>query len=175
TGFSTFYRPRVDLMSKQVISDNWVLGLSSYVIPTKEEQESFKNQVRKKYTDDYINYWRNALSELKIQSYSNVGDLTNAIDLISGPSSPMTTVLKQVYANTQFSPVGEKNVLISKVDPKLAEVANSASEAVEEVVQPDYLLMKRVEQAFHLLNQLQVSETPNSPTPWDETIAALSR
>ncbi|MDF4897322.1 type VI secretion system membrane subunit TssM, partial [Vibrio parahaemolyticus] len=32
-----------------------------------------------------------------------------------------------------------------------------------------------VEQAFHLLNQLQVSETPNSPTPWDETIAALSR
>ncbi|MCV5926999.1 ImcF-related family protein, partial [Escherichia coli] len=68
-------------MSKQVISDNWVLGLSSYVIPTKEEQESFKNQVRKKYTDDYINYWRNALSELKIQSYSNVGDLTNAIDL----------------------------------------------------------------------------------------------
>ncbi|MDF4897610.1 ImcF-related family protein, partial [Vibrio parahaemolyticus] len=136
TGFSTFYRPRVDLMSKQVISDNWVLGLSSYVIPTKEEQESFKNQVRKKYTDDYINYWRNALSELKIQSYSNVGDLTNAIDLISGPSSPMTTVLKQVYANTQFSPVGEKNVLISKVDPKLAEVANSASEAVEEVVQP---------------------------------------
>jgi type VI secretion system protein ImpL len=87
----------------------------------------------------------------------------------------MTTVLKQVYANTQFSPVGEKNALISQVNPKLLEVADSASEAVEEAVKPDYLLMKRVEQAFHLLNQLQVSETPNSPTPWDETIAALSR
>lgn len=74
----------------------------------KKSKNRLKNQVRKKYTDDYINYWRNALSELKIQSYSNVGDLTNAIDLISGPSSPMTTVLKQVYANTQFSPVGEK-------------------------------------------------------------------
>lgn len=106
TGFSTFYRPRVDLMSQQVISDNWVLGLSNHVIPTKQEQDAFKTQVRKKYTDDYINYWRNALSELKVQNYSNVGDLTNAIDLISGPSSPMTTVLKQVYANTQFSPVG---------------------------------------------------------------------
>ncbi|ABU73751.1 type VI secretion system membrane subunit TssM [Vibrio campbellii] len=175
TGFSTFYRPRVDLMSQQVISDNWVLGLSNHVIPTKQEQDAFKTQVRKKYTDDYINYWRNALSELRVQHYSNVGDLTNAIDLISGPSSPMTTVLKQVYANTQFSPVGEKNALIANVNPKLAEVADTASEAVEEAVQPDYLLMKRVEQAFHLLNQLQVSETPNSPTPWDETIAALSR
>ncbi|NOJ19849.1 type VI secretion system membrane subunit TssM [Vibrio jasicida] len=175
TGFSTFYRPRVDLMSQQVITDNWVLGLSNHVIPTKTEQDDFKTQVRKKYTDDYINYWRNALSELKVQHYNNVGDLTNAIDLISGPSSPMTTVLKQVYANTQFSPVGEKNALISQVNPKLLEVTDSASEAVEEAVKPDYLLMKRVEQAFHLLNQLQVSETPNSPTPWDETIAALSR
>ncbi|UQA54127.1 type VI secretion system membrane subunit TssM [Vibrio sp. ED002] len=175
TGFSTFYRPRVDLMSQQVITDNWVLGLSNHVIPTKTEQDDFKTQVRKKYTDDYINYWRNALSELKVQHYNNVGELTNAIDLISGPSSPMTTVLKQVYANTQFSPVGEKNALIAQVNPKLLEVADSASEAVEEAVKPDYLLMKRVEQAFHLLNQLQVSETPNSPTPWDETIAALSR
>ena len=64
----------------------------------------------------------------------------------------MTTVLKQVYANTQFSPVGEKNALISKLDPKLVAAADSASDAVEEVVKPDYLLMKRVEQAFHLLN-----------------------
>jgi type VI secretion system protein ImpL len=175
TGFSTFYRPRVDLMSKQVISDNWVLGLSNHVIPTPQEQDTFKADVRKKYTDDYISYWRNALSELKVRRYDNVGDLTNAIDLISGPSSPMTTVLKQVYANTHFSPVGEKSTLLSQVNPKLLEAADAASSAAEEVIQPDYLLMKRVEQAFHLLNQLQISETPNSPTPWDETIAALSR
>ncbi|AXB34575.1 type VI secretion system membrane subunit TssM [Vibrio campbellii] len=175
TGFSTFYRPRVDLMSQQVISDNWVLGLSDHVIPSKQEQDAFKNQVRDKYTDDYINYWRNSLSELKVQHYSNMSDLMKAIDLITGPSSPMTTVLKQVYANTQFSPVGEKNALIANVSPKLVEVADTASEVVEETVQPDYLLMKRVEQAFHLLNQLQVSETPNSPTQWDETIAALRR
>ncbi|MGR5094580.1 type VI secretion system membrane subunit TssM [Vibrio maritimus] len=174
TGFSTFYRPQVDLMSQQVISDNWVLGLSNHVIPTKKEQDAFKEQVRKKYTDDYINYWRNALSELKVQSYNNVGELTNAIDLISGPSSPLTTVLKQVYTNTQFSPVGEKEVTIPNVNPKLLEAASEATQLVEEVVQPDYLLMKRVENAFKLLNQLQINETPNSPTPWDETIAALS-
>ncbi len=105
-------------MSQQVISDNWVLGLSQHVIPTSEEQEAFKEEVRKKYTDDYISNWRNALSELKVQNYDNVGDLTNAIDLISGPSSPMTTVLKQVYANTQFSPVGEKKCSDFKARPE---------------------------------------------------------
>ncbi|MCZ8502757.1 hypothetical protein O9853_20620 [Vibrio lentus] len=75
TGFSTFYRPRVDLMSQQVITDNWVLGLSNHVIPTDKEQETFKKQVRKKYTDDYISYWRNALSELKVKRYNNIGKL----------------------------------------------------------------------------------------------------
>ncbi|SKA51492.1 Intracellular multiplication and macrophage-killing [Enterovibrio nigricans DSM 22720] len=96
TGFSTFFRPNVDLMSKEVIADNWVLGLSNHTVPTKPEQEAFKKDVLKKYTDDYINFWRNALSELKVKRYSTIGDLTNAVDLISGPSSPMTTVLKQV-------------------------------------------------------------------------------
>lgn len=98
TGFSTFYRPRVDLMSKDVITNNWVLGLSKNVTPSKEEHEAFKDQIRKKYTDDYISYWRNALSELKVKKYNSIGELTNAIDLVSGPSSPLTTVLKQVYS-----------------------------------------------------------------------------
>ncbi|WP_260260665.1 type VI secretion system membrane subunit TssM [Vibrio intestinalis] len=175
SGFNTFYRPSVDTMSEQVISDNWVLGLTNNIVPTEEEHETFKDQVRKKYTDDYISYWRNALSELKVKRYDNVGDLTNAIDLISGPSSPMTTVLKQVYANTQFSPIGNQNTLVSKVNPTLLEAGEAIADKVTEVTKPDYLLMTRVEQAFHLLNQLQVNETNNSPTPWDETIAALSR
>ncbi|MCZ8502756.1 hypothetical protein O9853_20615 [Vibrio lentus] len=64
---------------------------------------------------------------------------------------------------------------MAQVNPKLAGAVKAAPELVEEVVKPDYLLMKRVEQAFHILNQLQINETPNSPTPWDETITALSR
>lgn len=45
TGFSTFYRPRVDLMSKQVISDNWVLGLSAMLSQPKKS----KNRLKIKY------------------------------------------------------------------------------------------------------------------------------
>lgn len=175
TGFSTFYRPRVDLMSKDVITNNWVLGLSKNVTPTKEEHEAFKDQIRKKYTDDYISYWRNALSELKVKKYDSIGDLTNAIDLVSGPSSPLTTVLKQVYSNTHFSPVGEKELIANKLPKVATEAIDKLTDSAEELVQPDYLLMQRVEQAFFQLNQLQINETPNSPTPWDEIVTALSR
>ncbi|MGF1807845.1 ImcF-related family protein, partial [Aliivibrio sifiae] len=143
TGFSSFYRPHVDLLSKRVISDNWVLGLSNNIIPSDEEQEAFKDKVRKKYTDDYINYWRNALSELKVKSYDNIYDLTNAIDLISGPSSPMTTILKQLYADTHYSPTGDIGSLL---EPKnnLKNALETATEAVTEIVKPDYVLMSRV-------------------------------
>ncbi len=175
TGFSTFYRPRLDLLSERAIADNWVLGLSNNTVPTKDEEERFKEQVRKKYTDDYISNWRNALSDLKIKPYDNIGDLTNAIDLISGPSSPLTTILKQVYSNTQFSPVGDNIQLLKTNNQLLNDVLENTAEKVEEVIHPDYLLMSRVEQAFRLLNQLQINETPNSPTPWEETITALSQ
>jgi type VI secretion system protein ImpL len=172
-GFSSFYRPQVDLLSKRVISDNWVLGLSNNIIPTDEEQEEFKNKVRKKYTDDYINYWRNALSELKVKSYDNIYDLTNAIDLISGPSSPMTTILKQLYADTHYSPTGD---IRSLLEPKnnLKNALETTTEAVTKIVKPDYILMSRVEQAFSLLNQLQINETKNSPTPWEDIVTSLN-
>ncbi|SDH60853.1 type VI secretion system protein ImpL [Vibrio xiamenensis] len=175
TGFSTFYRPRVDLMSEQVISDNWVLGLSNNVIPTPAEQEAFKQKVRKKYTDDYISYWRNALSELKVKKYETVGDITNAIDLISGPSSPMTTVLKEVFNNTHFTRDDTKQAVLAKTDDKLTDALEKVVDSAEQVVQPDYVLMQRVEKAFHNLNQLQVSETTTSSTPWEETVTALSQ
>lgn len=35
----------------------------------------------------------------------------------------------------------------------------TATDAVKEIIEPDYVLMSRVEQAFTLLNQLQISET----------------
>ena len=173
TGFSSFYRPHVDLLSKRVISDNWVLGLSNNIIPSDAEQEEFKDDVRKKYTDDYINYWRNALSELKIKSYDNIYDLTNAIDLISGPSSPMTTILKQLYANTHYSPTGDINALLDSKN-NLKDALETATDAVTEIVKPDYILMARVEQAFSLLNQLQINETKNSPAPWEDIVTALN-
>ncbi|WP_047046448.1 type VI secretion system membrane subunit TssM [Vibrio mexicanus] len=175
-GFSTFYRPRLDLMSEHVIADNWVLGLSNHVVPTKEEQEVFKDTVRKRYTDDYISMWRNALSELKVKRYDNIGELSNAIDLISGPSSPMTAVLNQVYNNTRFSPQGGVAAIIpGGNNPLVAGAIEAATSTAEETIQPDYLLMQRVEHAFQHLNQLQISETANSPTPWEEIITALSR
>lgn len=173
TGFSSFYRPHVDLLSKRVISDNWVLGLSNNIIPSDAEQEEFKDDVRKKYTDDYINYWRNALSELKIKSYDNIYDLTNAIDLISGPSSPMTTILKQLYANTHYSPTGDISALLDSKN-NLKDTLETATDAVTEIVEPDYILMARVEQAFSLLNQLQINETKNSPTPWEDIVTSLN-
>lgn len=42
SGFSSFYRPHIDLLSKRVIADNWVLGLSQHIIPTDDEQKILK-------------------------------------------------------------------------------------------------------------------------------------
>ena len=177
TGFSTFFRPNVDLMSKEVISDNWVLGLTNNIQPTKTEQDAFKEEVRKRYTDDYVSDWRNALSELKIKKYKNIADLSNGIDLISAPSSPITKILNLLYSNTSFSPLDLTlpAVVIKGKNTKKEKLIDIVEGVAEELVKPDYLLMTRVEQAFRSLNRLLINETPTSPAPWDEIIAALSQ
>lgn len=175
TGYSTFYRPRSELLSKQVITDNWALGLSNNLVPSDKELQSFTADVRKKYTDDYISYWRNALSEIKLREFNNIVDLTNTIDLMSGPSSPLTTVLKELFTNTKFSPNEDQLALLAEKNTLLEAAIETAKEKTEEIVQPDYILMSRVEKAFEIVNQLSISETKNSPTPWDQIIESLSK
>ncbi|SGZ02964.1 Type VI secretion protein IcmF [Moritella viscosa] len=175
TGFSTFYRPQTELLSEKIIADDWVLGLSNNIVPTEQELNIFETKVRKKYADDYISQWRNALSELKIKPYNNIIELTDSIDLISGPSSPLTTVLKQLYTNTKFSPSKEELKLLNSKNELLNKALEATAGIAEETLKPDYLLMGRVEQAFFLINQLQIRETDSSPTPWDEIIRALSQ
>ncbi|MCZ8486276.1 hypothetical protein O9993_15405 [Vibrio lentus] len=58
TGFSTF-TARVDLMSQQVITDNWVLGFVKPRNPNRQRTRDIQEASKKKYTDDYISYWRN--------------------------------------------------------------------------------------------------------------------
>lgn len=174
SGFTSFYRPNIDLLSNRIIADNWVLGLSQNIIPTDEEQKKFKDTVRDKYTDNYIDYWRNALNELKVKHYSNIYELNSAISLASSPSSPMTVILKQLYENTKFSPNVDISTL-TNVKKELQGAIDTASKVVEKVVEPDHVLMSRVEQVFLTLNQLQISETKNAPTPWDEITTALNQ
>ncbi|MCL9780080.1 type VI secretion system membrane subunit TssM [Vibrio sp. S4M6] len=175
TGFKTFYKPQVDQIAKAVTADDWVLGLSNNVIPSDDEQQSFKDKVRQKYIDDYISHWRKALSELKVKRFNNIMELNNAVDLISGPSSPFSTALRLVYNNTAFSPTNSLSMI--KVDG--SDVSQSVTDQVADTIQnsklSSHIVMKRVERSFSSLNQLQNPETDNAPTPWEETTSSLSR
>ncbi|MGL6313477.1 type VI secretion system membrane subunit TssM [Vibrio sp. WXL103] len=173
-GFSTFFRPRLELVSKQVIMDDWVLGLSNNKVPTEQELKVFRDDVIRKYSDDYITYWRNAVTELRLRDYDDIIDLTNAIDLSSGPTSPFSTVLSTLYANTKFRPDSSYMDQISKGNPLLEQATEALAEKVEDAIEPDYILLSRIEESFRVVNGLNETHSRESGTPWDEIAIALS-
>ncbi|WP_413111694.1 type VI secretion system membrane subunit TssM [Thaumasiovibrio sp. DFM-14] len=174
TGFSTFFRPRAELISKQIIADDWVLGLTNNQVPTEEEHRQFRDDVIKMYSDDYITYWRNAISELRLKRYNGIVELTDTLDLLSGPASPLSTVLGTLYANTKFKPVNELSESIIGQEGLLADATNALLEKAQTIIEPDYALLTRIEDSFRIINGLSESHTRGAATPWDEIILALS-
>ncbi len=174
TGYSTFYRPRSEMLATSIISDNWVLGLSNNQVPSDEELEAFREKVRKKYTDDYITFWRNAIYELRFRDFNDIVELSNTIDILSGPASPLTTVLNILYTNTKLSPDADYLEELAKKKSLLDASIEVAKDKVEKIATPDYVLMSRVEQAFSLINQLKENPTKESTSPWEQIIMALS-
>ncbi|MBV7264051.1 type VI secretion system membrane subunit TssM [Photobacterium sp. WH24] len=174
TGFTTFYRPLSESLSHDLIADNWVLGLSNNTLPSDEELKAFQAKVRRKYTDDYINVWRTAISDLRFKQYDNIVEITNAIDTLSGPTSPLSTILNLLYTNTKYSPEAGALAQMTLKDERLNQAVDLLKDSAEKVIEPDYELMKRVEKAFAVINTLQTSETENSQAPWDQVISSLS-
>ncbi|MDO6708564.1 type VI secretion system membrane subunit TssM [Photobacterium sp. 1_MG-2023] len=174
TGFTTFYRPLSESLSQDLIADNWVLGLSNNTQPSEEELKAFQAKVRRKYTDDYINVWRTAISDLRFKRFSNIVDMTNAIDIMSGPASPLSTILNLLYTNTKYSPEASALAQLAPKDQRLNQAADALKATAEKVIEPDYELMNRVEKTFAVINNLQTSETENSQAPWDQVISSLS-
>ncbi|MCM0150201.1 type VI secretion system membrane subunit TssM [Photobacterium galatheae] len=174
TGFTTFYRPLSESLSQDLIADNWVLGLSNNTQPSEEELKAFQAKVRRKYTDDYINIWRTAISDLRFKQFDNIVDMTNAIDIMSGPASPLSTILNLLYTNTKYSPDTSALAQLVPQDQRLNQAVDALKATAEKAIEPDYELMSRVEKTFAVINNLQTSETENSQAPWDQVISSLS-
>jgi type VI secretion system protein ImpL len=82
---------------KQFAQDDWVFG-SSKIDALAQAQLS--QQVLALYQQDYIKAWDALLADLQLQSINNIQDASVLAAKLSGPSSPLKSLLKLVRDNT---------------------------------------------------------------------------
>ncbi|WP_230473484.1 type VI secretion system membrane subunit TssM [Dyella choica] len=82
---------------KQFTQDDWVFGTGKI---DAIQQAKLAQQVLALYQQDYIRAWDELLNDLQLQAITNIQDASATAAKLSGPSSPLKSLLALVRDNT---------------------------------------------------------------------------
>ena len=82
---------------KQFTQDDWVFGAGKI---DAIQQARLSQQVLALYQQDYIKAWDSLLNDLQLQPINNIQDASATAAKLSGPSSPLKSLLSVVRDNT---------------------------------------------------------------------------
>ncbi|MGN2253704.1 type VI secretion system membrane subunit TssM [Frateuria sp. GZRe12] len=166
---------------KQFAADDWVFGAEPI---DALAQARLSRQVLALYETDYINAWDALLADLQLQPAASIQDASTIAAKLSGPSSPLKSLLKLVRDNTSdmlrtpAPDAGDKALDAAKdaaakkatqnaLGRALAKVGGGAGSADE--TPPGSAISAH----FDTLNKL--SEGAPGAAPIDQTLAALDQ
>ncbi|WP_455205296.1 type VI secretion system membrane subunit TssM [Kaarinaea lacus] len=116
-GFHQVYLKEGMHFASESTEETWVLGDTETI---KVDADALNKQVRKLYINDYIRTWENALANIELARFSNLDHGIRSLEVLSGPQSPLTSLLVVVDENTALTRLPEV--------PEGAEVAGKLAE-----------------------------------------------
>ncbi|MGR6840046.1 type VI secretion system membrane subunit TssM [Aliivibrio wodanis] len=159
---------------KQLIDENWVIGLSSDL--STNEIRSLYAKVEDLYFHDYIRYWKEAVDQLQIKPSKNIDEAILQISNITGSSQPILKLLNLIRENTTFidqTQLASSAVEVTKklpVSTKLKKVASLGLHSVEERSQS---ARKAVSNQFEPLNLL-LTDKAQATIPLEDALVVIN-
>lgn len=101
---------------KQFAADRWVFGDNSFDL---KNAPKLTYQVMQVYEQDYIRFWDDALADVRLKPSAGQQQLSDALGVLAGPTSPLKGFIGIVADNTD----------LLKADDSLANKAAGAVEA----------------------------------------------
>jgi type VI secretion system protein ImpL len=109
-GFHEFFESENKRLAEEIRAENWVLGAEQNAQLSTRLQE-LDREIERLYMADYVNTWSALLSDLRIVTFRDIQHATQVIEVLSGPASPMVSLLQVVRENTELNrlPVDAEN------------------------------------------------------------------
>ncbi|UGB46755.1 type VI secretion system membrane subunit TssM [Frateuria edaphi] len=166
---------------KQFASDDWVFGAEPI---DALAQARLSRQVLALYEADYIKAWDALLADLQLQPAASIQDASTIAAKLSGPSSPLKSLLKLVRDNTSdmlrapAPDAGDKALDAAKDAAAKKATQNALGRALAKVgggagSAEDAPPGSAISAHFDTLNKL--SEGAPGAAPIDQTLAALDQ
>ncbi len=159
---------------KQLIDENWVIGLSSDL--STNEIRALYAEVEDLYFHDYILYWKEAVDQLQIKPVNNIDEAILQIANMTGSSQPVLKLLNLVRENTTFIDQAQlasnaaKTTKKLPINTKLKKVASLGLHSVEERSQS---ARKAVSNQFEPLNLL-LTDKAQATIPLEDALVVIN-
>jgi type VI secretion system protein ImpL len=104
-GYHKIFLALLPTVTKDITEDGWVLGLEQTggVAGRIEEVTKLRRDVLGLYLDEYVRRWDQLLADIAIKPFGSVGEAVDQLGAISGPNSPLRTLLVAVDGQTQLT------------------------------------------------------------------------
>jgi type VI secretion system protein ImpL len=123
SGYHDFFKKQVKNIARQTSEENWVLDPDRKKL-TDPEVESLQQDMQDLYFADYVRSWRQLLNDLSVVSFRNVRHAAEVLEVLSGPVSPMRSLLIAVNRNTALD---KSSGLLASVESKAGEAVSTKS------------------------------------------------
>jgi type VI secretion system protein ImpL len=115
----------IEASVKQFTQDDWVFGTGKI---DAIQQAKLAQQVLALYQQDYIKAWDDLLNDLQLQPITNIQDASATAAKLSGPSSPLKSLLALVRDNTHDLMRAPPATDADKAENALKKVAEKRAE-----------------------------------------------
>jgi type VI secretion system protein ImpL len=178
-GYQDIFLKNNERFINQQASDTWIIGSDKKTILTEAEHKELRENVLKKYLQDYKQQWDNLLSDIEIKSFSNQAQLVEILTIISGDTSPLRLFLQAIAQETTFAclAANDKSLLnkasntLNSVQSRLESIMNTASGSHGPV--PPQVTINLVTEHFKALHEL-VQAKEGVPPKLDSSLAILN-
>ena len=156
-GMDSWFLRKSDSVTELALIDAWVLGRRSDVDFSEVDEARLRNELQLIYAEQYATRWREALSRLDIQSFSDLNHGVRVLENLTSGHEPLNQLLANVTANTRLIPGG-------------SEASEAARQVLEQTAH--FQMVQNIERQFTDLNELLEHED-DEPSGLDQVMDVI--
>ena len=181
-GFYKVFLKQSKDQAQESVTGSWVLGDTAKTEAVDSDQ--LEEAIRNYYYQDYIKYWDNLLSNLKIKAVGNAQQSVEVLEFASAPDSPLRKLLEVLNKETSLTnkPPSPEDAVGKLQEEGVAKFVDSRAAKLLAVAKSEGLIGQAekplgsdVEAHFQALNTLVRGSAGGGGVPLDRTIEILGQ
>jgi type VI secretion system protein ImpL len=173
-----WFLPESKDLAGRIRDESWVLGGDDQGELSHAEIEQLDEELRRLYYEEYVRTWDAVVEDLRIVPFTSPGHALKVVEVLSGETSPIRSVLQGLDRNTSLTrlpgaaqEVAEKAAQTLQQESRLARLMGQAEEkgAVPAVELPGAVVQRHFERLTVL-----VRSRGEAPAPIERLIGLIA-